>query len=28
VPIRNRERNPILFRVPHAHDEELYSGAG
>jgi hypothetical protein len=28
VPIRNGEREPILFRVPHAHHEELYSGAG
>lgn len=28
VPIRNGERQPILFRVRYAHDEELYSGAG
>jgi hypothetical protein len=28
VSIRDGERQPILFRAPHAHDEELYSGAG
>ena len=28
APIRNRERQPILFRVPQTHDEELYSGGG
>ena len=28
VPIRDGERQPILFRVPHAYHEELYSGDG
>lgn len=28
APIRNGERQPILFRVPHAPDEELYIGVG
>jgi hypothetical protein len=28
VTIRNGERQPIPFRVPHARDEEFYNGAG